>query len=103
MEKRTIVLDKYTRVVLTAITVLLTFIAVELADRGSPGLPAAQAQIPDTGKQRQVLLEETRQSNRLLSAILEHLRTKRIKVEVKETDTRKVGREAPRAKPRTDD
>lgn len=98
-KQKTMVVDKYTRVMLTIIAVLLTVIAVELADRGTPGLPTAQAQIPDTGRQRQQLVEESRQSNRLLSAILEHLQTKTVKVEVKQTDTRKVGRDSPRARP----
>ena len=97
MNTRTILLDKYTRVLLTVIAVLLSVIAVELAFERGPALPAAQAQIPDTGKQRMMIVEETKQSNRLLSAILEHLRTKTVKVEMKPTDTRKDGREVPRA------
>ncbi|MCB9858090.1 MAG: hypothetical protein H6818_20590 [Phycisphaerales bacterium] len=97
MDTRTIVLDKYTRVLLTVIAGLLSVIAVELAFEGSPAMPAAQAQIPDTGKQRLAIVEESKQTNKLLSAILEHLRTKTVKVEMKTTDTRKDGRESPRA------
>ncbi|MCA9254206.1 MAG: hypothetical protein KDA33_01155 [Phycisphaerales bacterium] len=83
---------------LTVIAVLMAIIAVELAGSGMPGLPSAHAQVPDTAKQRQAIVEETQQSNRLLSAILEHLRSKTVKVEIKTTDTRKDGREGPRVK-----
>lgn len=89
MREGTLLLDKYTRVLLTIIAVLLTVIAIELAQQGSPSLPTAQAQIPDTALQRKLVVDELRTSNRHLSAILEHLRSKSVKVEMKETDTRK--------------
>ncbi len=42
----------------------------------------AHAQVPDTGRQRQDILLETRETNRLLGEILEHLRTGELKVRV---------------------
>jgi len=79
------------RTVLTVIAVLLTVIAVELAFHAPSSTPRAEAQIPDTALQRKYLLDEARETNRHLSAILEHLRTKPVKVELPTTDTRKSG------------
>ncbi|HPF39451.1 MAG TPA: hypothetical protein P5081_12470 [Phycisphaerae bacterium] len=98
MENGIIKLDRYTRSLLTIIAVLLSIVVVELAYERAPALPAAQAQIPDTAKQRKEIVEESRETNRLLSAILGHLQTKTVKVEIKTTDTRKEGREGPRVK-----
>jgi hypothetical protein len=84
-------MDRYTRTVLTVIAGLLTVIAVELAYHAPSSTPRAEAQIPDTALQRKQVVDESRETNRLLSAILEHLRTKPIKVETQATDTRKSG------------
>lgn len=86
MRKHEFTLDRFTRCVLLAITALLTMIAVELwADRPSM-LASASAQIPDTGRQRLEIIEETRETNRLLAQILEHLRAKPVKVSIQTTD-----------------
>lgn len=85
--KRTVELrlDKWTRRLLCAVAALLAVIAAELW----AGLPAAQpvwAQIPDSGRQRQELLEEARRTNRLLSEIVEHLKSGTLKVDLADTD-----------------
>ncbi len=45
-------------------------------------LPAAQAQIPDSGAQRKQLIEEVRKTNRLLVQLHETLRDQIIKVRI---------------------
>lgn len=91
MTGSTIHIDRYTRRILTVIAGLLTVIAVELAFHAPSSTAPAAAQIPDTGLQRKRILDEARDTNRHLSAILEHLRSKPIKVEIQKTDTRKSG------------
>ncbi len=77
-----VTLDRYTRGLLTALTALLAVIAVELWAGRPSDLPAAHAQIPDTGLQRKVIADEAQQTNRLLEQILEHLQSKPIRVRV---------------------
>lgn len=86
------------RILLTVIVVLLAIIALELWHVSPNMMPAAQAQIPDSGLQRNKMLDESRQTNALLSDILEHLRTKAVKVEMQRTD-KKPSRGEGRAKP----
>lgn len=86
MEKHEFALDRFTRFVLIAITVLLTVIAIELWG-GRPGLvPAAHAQIPDSGLQRRQMTAELVKTNSLLERILKHLETKPIKVKIEAPD-----------------
>ena len=86
MGKEVFTLDRWTRFVLLAITVLLTVIAVELWGGRPSTLASAQAQIPDTAAQRQQLIVESKRTNELLGQILEHLRTKPVKVRMVSTD-----------------
>ena len=58
---------------LTAIAVLLGVIAIELSVLTGPLTPRANAQIPDSGLQRQQLLEAHRKTNAKLDHILQHL------------------------------
>ena len=98
MDRQQFTLDRWTRCVLLVITVLLSVIAVELWGRRPSMLPTAQAQIPDDGAQRQRLIVESRRTNELLGQILDHLRTKPIKVKVIGTDKPKEsssGRKSP--------
>lgn len=80
--------DRLTRTMLGAIAGLLAVIAVALWDGRPSLLPAASAQIPDSGRQRQELVREVRRSNELLAQILEHLRTKPVKVQTLDADER---------------
>jgi hypothetical protein len=73
-------LDRFTRGVLAAITVLLTIIAIELWVGRPDVVSAANAQIPDSGRQRVEMTAELRRTNGLLGGILDHLRTKPVKV-----------------------
>ena len=86
MRRHEFTLDRFTRCVLLSITALLTMIVVELWAGRPDMLPVASAQIPDTGKQRLELIQETRKTNRLLEQILQHLRAKPIKVTIQTTD-----------------
>ena len=88
MPNSTITLDRYTRGVLTALAGLLTVLIVELWV-GMPGsAPTAQAQIPDTGLQRQNLVQETQKTNELLQKIYDQLKTGTIKVKTETADKR---------------
>ena len=98
MNKHEFTLDRFTRYILIAITVLLTVIAIELWGPRPSLVQAANAQIPDSGLQRKQMTAELRKTNDLLGRILEHLRTKPIKVEIVDTDKPGSGR-AKRAKP----
>lgn len=84
--------DRFLRGILVTIAILLAVIAVALWDRRPSMLPTAQAQIPDTAKQRQQVVEESRRTNQLLSQILTHLRTKPVKVQIEATDEREESR-----------
>ena len=84
---------------LTAIAVLLGVVAIELSALMGPLAPRANAQIPDSGLQRQQLLETQRQTNATLDHILRHLRTQTIKVKVVGTDkeSKRTTTKTPRA------
>lgn len=86
MKTNIVTLDRATRAVLVVIAVLLAVIAVELWQLGPHALPAAQAQIPDSGMQRYQLLSEVQTTNQLLKDVLSHLRTKAVKVKIDATD-----------------
>ncbi|MBN2560687.1 MAG: hypothetical protein JXQ75_07145 [Phycisphaerae bacterium] len=86
MVRREFTLDRLTRSVLLVITVLLTVIAIELWAGRPSMLPTAQAQVPDSGLQRNQMIDEAHRTNRLLEEILQHLRAKAIKVEIMDTD-----------------
>jgi len=79
-------LDRGTRLLLAAITALLAVIAVELWAARPPLAGQAQAQIPDSGLQRNVLIDEARRTNQLLADILNHLQNKPVKVKPADTD-----------------
>lgn len=86
MAKQEFTPDRFTRCLLVVLTVLLAIIAVELWAGQPSALPAASAQIPDSGLQRNQQLMEIRKTNQLLDQILEHLQTKPIKVQAADTD-----------------
>lgn len=77
--------DRYTRCLLTVIAALLAIVAVELAVQRPDIAATVQAQIPDSGLQRNQLIAEAQRTNQLLDDILTHLRTKPIKVETQAT------------------
>ena len=85
MKRQVITLDRFTGFLLTTIAGLLAVVAVELwVGLGESG--RAQAQIPDTGLQRQQILEEARKTNTVLEKILDHLRTGSVKVKMESAD-----------------
>lgn len=81
-----VTLDRATRRLLSVIAVLLAVLIVELWALRPETAPAAHAQIPDTGLQRQQIVDEQRRTNELLSAMLEHLRTQSVKVRVESSE-----------------
>lgn len=96
MNEHEFTLDRFTRRLLLAITVLLTIIAVELWGGRPSLLPVASAQIPDSGKQRYDMIAEAKKTNKLLGEILSHLRTGSVKVVIAPTDKKPGRRGAPR-------
>ncbi|MBI5765122.1 MAG: hypothetical protein HZA51_16525 [Planctomycetes bacterium] len=96
MNNITLSVDRFTRTLLVTLTLLLAVIAVELwigqADRNT-----VSAQIPDTGLQRQNIVEEARRTNQLLEQILTQLRTGTMKVRSESADKPegKKGKSAP--------
>lgn len=87
----TMTLDRFTRGILCALTVLLTIIAIELWVGRPDSVMTAQAQIPDTALQRREIVEETRRTNALLEQILEHLKTKPVQVTIKADERKPSG------------
>ena len=75
-----------THLLLSCIAAVLAIIAIELSDRLPLPRSTAVAQIPDTGRQRQDIVNETRRTNELLAQILEHLQAKPVKVVVESPD-----------------
>lgn len=67
-----------------ALFVLLTCLRVWTGP--APLLEAARAQIPDSGLQRQQLLDETRRTNRLLTEIKQLLKEGTLNVRVRGAD-----------------
>lgn len=51
-------------------------------------LPVARAQIPDSGTQRKVLIEEVRRTNQLLSQLHQTIKTGTLKVRIEGTDNK---------------
>ncbi|NOT00124.1 MAG: hypothetical protein HOP29_05810 [Phycisphaerales bacterium] len=54
----------------------------------TPSLPAAQAQIPDSGLQRQQILDEVRKTNQLLADVREFAKGHTFKVRIEGTDNK---------------
>ncbi len=93
--------ERYLPALLTVIAGLLVAIIVELAVLISPGLPAAQAQIPDSGLQRREMIEAVERTNRKLDELRDVLRDQVLKVRVVGTDTDKKTAQPPRKPPAT--
>ena len=75
-----------THLLLSCIAAVLAIIAIELSDRLPLPVSTAVAQVPDTGRQRQEIVNESRRTNELLEQILAHLQGKAIKVVVESPD-----------------
>ena len=86
MVRHEFTLDRFTRGLLLALTVLLAVIAIELWAARPGTTSTAMAQVPDSGAQRNQMIEETRRTNQLLEQILDHLKTKTVMVKMADTD-----------------
>lgn len=84
MHAQQFVLDRYTRVILTALTVLASVLVVELWGRQPSALPPAAAQVPDSGLQRRQQLDEMKRTNELLATILDRLENRTFKVTIQD-------------------
>lgn len=95
--------QRWLRRLLSAIVVLLAVIAVQLGTITGAWTPRAAAQIPDSGRQRQDLIDMQARTNAALDSILEHLRTQTLKVKMvgtdKETRTEGAPSQGPSAAP----
>jgi hypothetical protein len=67
---------------LTIIAALLGAIAIELAVLISPGLPAANAQIPDSGLQRKEMIDALIRTQGKIDDIKDFLRTQVLRVRI---------------------
>ena len=84
-----VVMDNYTRIVLTVIAVLLTCIAIPLWTQGpemSPSAMAASSGIPDSGQQLNELISLTADNKASLELIAEKLSSGTLKVQIIEKD-----------------
>ena len=77
------------------VVAVLGTLAVQVWSNTPSILPAAVAQIPDTGLQRKQLIDEQRRTNDLLEQIVDVLRSKTIKVELAPSEKERGG--GPRA------
>jgi hypothetical protein len=98
VENQEVRLDRFTRILLAVIAALLAVIAVELWQARPSMLPEATAQIPDSGAQRYQMIGEAQKTNEILANILDHLRTKSIKVQTQAETTDKSTAGRPRPK-----
>jgi hypothetical protein len=86
MSKYVTGLSRFDRTLLASIAILLALIATELWCLSPEMIPAVAAQIPDTAFQRRQVVEEMRQTNRLLADIHRQLSTKVMKVQLVNPD-----------------
>ena len=76
-----ITFDRYSKTLLTVIVILLAIVAVGLF--GHVSQPAtAEAQLPDSGSQRQVMVEQLREMNMRLGTLTKLLSSETLKGEV---------------------
>ena len=73
---------------LAVLFVLVTLLRVWVGPMGV--LAPAQAQIPDSGLQRKLLLDETRRTNQLLAEIKQLMETGTLNVKIQQADEQAV-------------
>ena len=76
--------DGYTRFLLTAITILLTFVVVGLWYETPSTVPMVRGQIPDSGAQLAQIIKQVEDINRSLSTLPGLLTSGKVKVQVVE-------------------
>jgi hypothetical protein len=90
----TVKVDGYTRFILTAITVLLTVVAVGLWYEAPSTVSTAEAGIPDSGAQLGQIVDKMDQINKSIGELQVFLASGKIKVQVVEPD-KKIPPKAP--------
>ncbi len=81
--------DRFTRSIMVVIALLLGVICVGLWRDGPSILPSAEAQVPDSGMQRNQMLREAQKTNALLGQILKHLQEDTVSVTMGDADKAK--------------
>ncbi len=87
--------ERWLPILLTGIAGLLFVVVIELALLLSPALPAAHAQIPDSGLQRKETIDAIERTNQRLDELTKLLRTQVFKVRVVAADTDKQSVRSP--------
>ena len=86
----TVMIDKYTKVLLTAIAVLLFVIGAGLWCAAPPVISTAQAGIPDSGQQLDVIVNQISQITASLGDLKQTLTSGKIKVQIVTPDGQPV-------------
>lgn len=85
----TVTVDKYTRLVLTAIVILLSLLVVGMwHDLGGVATPA-QARVLDSAQQTQMLIQEMEKVNASLADLKQLLQSGKVKVQIAEASPAK--------------
>ena len=96
----TVTVDKYTRVLMTIIAVLLFVISVGMWLETPPVVATAQARIPDSGQQLNQIIQKTEQIRESLAGLAKLMTSGNIKVQiVTPTEKPKTVAPAPLATP----
>ena len=77
-----VIVDNYTRFILTALTVLLAVVGLNLWFHTPSTIPTAQASIPDSGQQLYQLIEEVKALNSSVDQMKQTLTSGKIKVQI---------------------
>ena len=81
-----VTVDRYTRNLLTVIAVLLAIVAVGLYTQTPSTVQVAEAAIPDSGSQRQIIINQLKEMNGQLRKLNQALTKTTLKVEVTNAD-----------------
>ncbi len=81
-------LDNYTRFILTALTVLLTIVSINLWCQAPSTVSTAQAAIPDSGQQLNELIIEVRTLNNSVNEMNNLLASGQVKVQIIDPKTK---------------
>ena len=96
----TVRVDGYTRFILTAITVLLTVVAVGLWYEAPSTVSTVEAKIPDSGAQLVQIVDKMDRINKSIGELQVFLASGKIKVQVVEPDKKAI-KKVPRAAVKT--
>jgi len=84
-----VTVDNYTRILLTVIAVLLSFIGVALWCDTPTTIPSAYGKIPDSGQQREALIQKSDEIINAINSLKETMTSGQMKVQVVAPEARK--------------